>query len=583
MLFIVSLLGLRAQSSHPLHPPVDVDLYGDHIKLLSPLEVIRAEDDPQPQGLTPIQRAMHSRDRIFDNMVSIDLDVIVNENGIVESAKPINGPRRFYDQAQAIEMRKEFAPIVKNGTIVRAHFTDSVRVLPPERWNSNSTPFPATPDLNTVSFALERAGCLGSCPSYKVSISGRGEVLFTTVDGYQGFVAVPGTHEWHIKQQAVADLLNEFHKARFLDALDKYQCNWTDLPSETITLTMNGITHSVVDYGGSAVGLPSSVEALEDRIDAIAGSARWVSGNGETVPALLAEKWNFAAGSKENITLFNMAISRGNADLVHMFVLAKAPIVTSDPRQAPICAASESGNVRLVEQLLAIQPPHSRIPPDVVDECLSRSARSGSLPLVELWLNRGAHPTPLPRARTPDAEDAREPASPLFNAVTSNNPEVVARLLSSHVDITSAHNNGRSLVSFVLRQMDADDSDKERHEAAVRIVHLLLDAGTDVNETDEDRAALYEVSDAPELVPDLIAAGAKINMRNNDGETPLMYASNETAVRALLAAGANPTVRSNDGKTAVDKMHLWSCQGCATLIEQAIAEQTGAERPAASR
>lgn len=580
---VLSFLGIRGQSSRPLTPPVDVELYSDHIKLLSPVEVIRAEDDPEPPELTPIQRAMQSRNRIFDNMVSVQLDVVVNENGIVESAKPIDGPQRFYDQAMAIEMRKEFEPIVKNGTIVRAHFTDSVRVLPPERWNPDSTPFPANPDLKTVSISLERTGCLGSCPSYKVSISGRGDVLFTTVDGYQGFVAVPGTHHWHIKQQAVRELLTEFRKARFLDALNQYQCSWTDLPSETITLTINGTTRAVLDYGGDVVGLPSAVEGLEDSIDTAAGTARWISGNEETLPALREEHWNFTADSRENIALFDTAIRRNDVDLVHMFVLAKAPIVTSDPQDAPICTASETGNVELVEQLLSAQAPHSRLSPNIVDECLSQSARSGSLPLVELWLDRGAHPTPPTRAAARDGENARESASPLLNAVTGGNPEVVARLLAAHADIASRHNNDRSLVSFVLAQMNEHDSNTQRHQAAARIVNLLLDAGADVNEeTEADRAPLYEVSGAPELVPDLIAAGAKINMRNDNGETPLMYASNETTVKALLAAGADPTIRSNDGKTAVDKVRQWSCQGCATLIEQEITQRTGAVQPAAS-
>lgn len=574
-------ISASTQTSRPLTPPVDVDFYRDHVRQISPEEVIRAKDDPQPDSssLTPIQRAMQSRDRIYDNMVSVEFDVIVNENGRVESATPTGGPQRFYAQAQAIELRKVFEPIRKDGTIVRVHFTDSVQVLPPERWSPTPQPFPANPNLDTVSISLQRTGCLGSCPTYSVSISGHGDVVFSQVDGYQGYVAVPGTHHWHITQQAVTDLLDQFRKAQFLNALSAYQCNWTDLPSQTITLAINGRTQSVVDYGGAVVGLPSSIQALEQRIDEIAGTDRWVNGNDETVAALRAEKWNFAANAPENIAVFNASIQRNNSGLLHLFVAAKAPIVSPDPQKAPVCTASATGNIDLVEQLLSSQSTHYKISSDVVDECLSRSAAAGSLALVELWLDRGAHATPVPRAISADDDQVIEPASPLLNAINGGNPDVVAKLLEAHADITPQHNDGHSPLSYTLEQ--TPDEDRARHEAAVRIVHLLLAAGADVNqEPEHERAPLYEVTNAPELVPDLIAAGAQINMRNEEGETPLMYASSPDAVKALLQAGADPTILSNDGKSALDKVRQWSCSECVALLKQAIGQGTQSVPPA---
>ncbi|HEX5284404.1 MAG TPA: ankyrin repeat domain-containing protein [Bryocella sp.] len=581
-LLLLTTTGIAGQSSRPLKPPVDVDLYRGHVKQISPEEVIRAEDDPAPasSNLTPIQRAMHLRNRIFDNMVQVQLDVIVNENGRVESAKPIDGPQQFYQRAQAIETRKEFEPIRVDGSIVRAHLTDSVQVLPPERWNPTPQPFPANPILSTISMSLERTGCLGSCPTYRVSISGLGDVVFSQVDGYQGYVAVPGTHHWIIKQQAVMDLLDEFRKAHFLSALNSYQCNWTDLPSQTITLAINGRTQSVVDYGGAVVGLPSSIQALEQRIDDVAGTARWVNGNDETLSALRAEQWNFAANTPENIALFNASIQRNNSDLVHLFVIAKAPIVSPDPQNAPVCTATATGNIELVEQLLSGQPSHYKIPPEIADECLSVAARSGSLPLVELWLNRGGHPTPVPPIKPPSDNAGYDPGSPLLNAIQGANPDVVSALLAAHADISSERNNGRSLVSFALSQMANYDENKPRHDAGVRVVRLLLQAHANINEeTDSDRAALYDVSETPELIPDLLQAGANINMRNEAGETPLMYASTEEAVKALLAAGADPSIRSKDGKSAAEEVRRWSCKSCAVLIENAIAQRNALSGP----
>jgi hypothetical protein len=37
---------------------------------------------------------MHSRDRIEDNFLSVELSVIVNLYGRIDSAKPIRGPER---------------------------------------------------------------------------------------------------------------------------------------------------------------------------------------------------------------------------------------------------------------------------------------------------------------------------------------------------------------------------------------------------------------------------------------------------------------------------------------------------------
>ncbi len=74
-------------------------------------ELIRATDDPLPASLTAILRAMHLRDDIENTFLSVELSVIANRNGRIDSAKPIRGPERFYAQAQEIEMHRAFKPI----------------------------------------------------------------------------------------------------------------------------------------------------------------------------------------------------------------------------------------------------------------------------------------------------------------------------------------------------------------------------------------------------------------------------------------------------------------------------------------
>jgi hypothetical protein len=50
-----------------------------------------------------------------------------------------------------------------------------------------------------------------------------------------------------------------------------------------VTLERNGRRKVVVDYGGTAAGMPESVRELQDEIDRVANSARWVMRNGEPV------------------------------------------------------------------------------------------------------------------------------------------------------------------------------------------------------------------------------------------------------------------------------------------------------------
>jgi ankyrin repeat protein len=49
----------------------------------------------------------------------------------------------------------------------------------------------------------------------------------------------------------------------------------------------------------------------------------------------------------------------------------------------------------------------------------------------------------------------------------------------------------------------------------------------------------------------LIDAGAELNATDNEGRTALMYAGDIERVRVLLNAGIDLTLKSKDGKTAL--------------------------------
>lgn len=130
-----------------------------------------------------------------------------------------------------------------------------------------------------VEIVMTRTVCYGFCPAYTLRIDGEGRVRY---EGRQ-FVNVVGTQEAAIPRQDVERLLARFDEIGFDGLRDAYRSNVTDLPTTTISLTRNGRTKTVLDYGGTGAGMPAAVRELQREIDRVAGSARWVLRDGQPV------------------------------------------------------------------------------------------------------------------------------------------------------------------------------------------------------------------------------------------------------------------------------------------------------------
>jgi hypothetical protein len=182
-----------------------------HAVLVTPREVIRA-----------------SGDGIYDGMVRIRLSVPIGADGRVEETEPIDSQDHFHQEAKAknIELHRVFQPVLDgNGASVRAHFTDYVEVLPPERWLDHSMPFPERIDLSTFSITLKRSSGMISCrkySGYETTVSGSGDVTWA-IDG----IAIRQTT---ISHEAVQELVEQVRDSRMLAALDRYESKWTDGP-----------------------------------------------------------------------------------------------------------------------------------------------------------------------------------------------------------------------------------------------------------------------------------------------------------------------------------------------------------------
>ena len=120
-----------------------------------------------------------------------------------------------------------------------------------------------------VVITLQRTACFGACPDYTVRITGDGRV------SYEGrrFVRVKGRRTVRISPAAVAALVEEFQRTHYFDLKDEYTARITDMPTTTTSIRIGSRFKRVVDYYGA----PPELTALENRIDEVAGSRRWVS------------------------------------------------------------------------------------------------------------------------------------------------------------------------------------------------------------------------------------------------------------------------------------------------------------------
>jgi hypothetical protein len=265
---IVAQPSFAQQAPQILPAPLELDGTRKYPVLVTPREVIRA-----------------SGDGIYDGVVQVQLSVGIGADGHVEAAEPIDrrfhqAATPFFNQAKTLELHRIFQPVLdENGTPVRAHFTDYVEILPPERWLDHPMPFPEHVDLSTFSILLKRTSGMISCreySGYKTTVSGSGDVTWETDVAFTiGAKAMTGHAT--ISHEAVQDLVEKVRASRILAALNEYESKLNDGPVYTLTLDVNGLHKQVVDYLGSNVGLPSSIHELEETVDRIAGTDKLAS------------------------------------------------------------------------------------------------------------------------------------------------------------------------------------------------------------------------------------------------------------------------------------------------------------------
>jgi len=133
---------------------------------------------------------------------------------------------------------------------------------------------------STSVITLERTGCFGTCPVYKLTIFKDGNVLF---EGKE-YVRQEGKASGKISQKALKDLIAQFQSIDYVNLRSSYvsqgkECPewWTDSPGAITSLTFEGKTKTINHYHGCR-GVPvlDSLTELEDKIDKAVNSDQWI-------------------------------------------------------------------------------------------------------------------------------------------------------------------------------------------------------------------------------------------------------------------------------------------------------------------
>lgn len=129
---------------------------------------------------------------------------------------------------------------------------------------------PKPTEFPDVVITLKRTACFGTCPVYKLTVSGDGKVVYEGTS----FVNVTGIQNSQISQEQIKELIDAFYAINYFALEDKYDASITDMPTTITSITIDGKTKKVVNYYDA----PKKLVELENKIDEITNSKQWVKG-----------------------------------------------------------------------------------------------------------------------------------------------------------------------------------------------------------------------------------------------------------------------------------------------------------------
>ena len=159
----------------------------------------------------------------------------------------------------------------------------------PKPTDTTSPDQPHEPDVvpgATAVATLERTGCYGECPVYRLTVNSDGSVVYVGTR----WVKALGKKEYKITDAQLADLKSAFERANFMQLHDYDRVENTDDDWALVALYRGATPKRVRHYHGDNTA-PLALSVLEDEFDRIVGSGRYVgmpSAGGSLSPAMSA-------------------------------------------------------------------------------------------------------------------------------------------------------------------------------------------------------------------------------------------------------------------------------------------------------
>lgn len=485
------------------------------------------------------------------------LTLIVSPEGDVVDAKAggDNESLKFWPQLQDEVRRWKFTPFEENGKAVTAEVEEYLDLVPPERRPKVHLAAPALRPDSIITITLERTGCFGTCPSYTVAVN-TNRIVFQG----RGFVVAQGEHTDSVDAEAVRNLAKRFIAADFFSMDSSYTASVTDCPTYVLSIAIDGHTKKVVDYVGSWVGMPAVITQLEDEVDKLARTQRWIAGSEGLVQALQKEKFNF--GTFDAQVMLKEAASRGITRTVQELLEAGVPLEplpAPQPTEPDMAVPFDSvgwlnaASSHLEVLRVFIQAGASKYDQHDKDLALAGAARSGDVEAARALISYGANPnvdlsdlavTENGAGMTMQSKGA---GSVLIYAAESGNPDMVREILRYRPKLDMRDREGKTAL-FAAGEYRSTDKDGAR----VECIRLLVQAGADVNARDDEGNTPLHETFLTDVEEELLKLGADVNARNNDGETPIFTNVDDASIPLFIEHGADLTVRNDKGETVME-------------------------------
>lgn len=118
---------------------------------------------------------------------------------------------------------------------------------------------------------LERTGCYGECPVYRLTVSSDGSVVYVGTR----WVKVLGRQQYKLTDTQLSELQSAFEHATFMQMRDYDRVENTDDDWAHVSYRRGNIVKRVRHYHGDN-SAPAALSALEDEFDRIVDSGRFI-------------------------------------------------------------------------------------------------------------------------------------------------------------------------------------------------------------------------------------------------------------------------------------------------------------------